>query len=184
MAFGPPGSDAFFADILPASIGRFEAWHPNFGDCLFVAIERLIGHGHTGAVVLNSDSPTLPTALLVEAAEVLGRPATAWCWGRRPTVDIISSASRRRTGACSRMWRGARKRWRVRPLERAAEIGLDVHMLPAWYDVDDAASLRLLKAELCDGVTFASGLIPIKRCIREPLLLALLTGSRSVAAAL
>ena len=34
-------------------------------------------------------------------------------------------------------------------LERAAEIGLRVHVLPPWYDVDDASSLDTLQAELC-----------------------------------
>ena len=51
-----------------------EAWYPDFGDCLFAAIAQLLQRGHNSAVVLNSDSPTLPTSLLVEAAEVLARP--------------------------------------------------------------------------------------------------------------
>ena len=33
-------------------------------------------------------------------------------------------------------------------LERAREIGLDVHMLPVWYDVDDVEGLRRLHGEL------------------------------------
>ena len=35
-----------------------------------------------------------------------------------------------------------------RTRERAAEIGLPVVEVPSWYDVDDAASLGLLEAEL------------------------------------
>jgi hypothetical protein len=35
-------------------------------------------------------------------------------------------------------------------LERAREIGLDVHRLPVWYDVDDVDGLRRLRAELSD----------------------------------
>ena len=33
-------------------------------------------------------------------------------------------------------------------LQRAREIGLDVHILPVWYDVDDVDGLRRLDAEL------------------------------------
>jgi len=33
-------------------------------------------------------------------------------------------------------------------LERAREIGLAVHRLPVWYDVDDVDGLRRLHAEL------------------------------------
>jgi len=35
-------------------------------------------------------------------------------------------------------------------LTRAREIDLDVHMLPAWYDVDDIDGLHRLQAELRD----------------------------------
>src|SRR5215472_8342976 len=40
MAYGPPGVAAFFTSNLPPSIGLIESWHPNFGDCLFVAIDQ------------------------------------------------------------------------------------------------------------------------------------------------
>jgi glycosyltransferase A (GT-A) superfamily protein (DUF2064 family) len=33
-------------------------------------------------------------------------------------------------------------------LDRAAEIGQNVHRLPVWYDVDDIASLRRLGGDL------------------------------------
>src|SRR5215471_7460005 len=73
MAFGPPGTEDFFTTVLP-SVGLIEAWHANFGDCLFAAIEALLARGHAGAVVLNSDSPTLPAALLAETARMLAQP--------------------------------------------------------------------------------------------------------------
>jgi len=158
VAFGPPGSDAFFAGILPASIGRFEAWHANFGDCVYAAVERLIGLRHSAAVVLNSDSPTLPTALLVETAEVLGRPGDRVVLG--PSIDGgyyllgVKAAHRRLFEEVAWSTEAVARQ----TLERAADIGLDVHLLPAWYDVDDAASLRMLKSELIDGVAFGSGL--------------------------
>src|SRR5215472_10622922 len=34
MAYGPPGSQPFFRQHLPETIGLIEAWYPNFGDCL------------------------------------------------------------------------------------------------------------------------------------------------------
>src|ERR1700743_3098431 len=57
MAYGPPGSQDFCPGALPAA-GLIESWHPNFGDCLRVAIEQVLARGHASAVVLNSDSPT------------------------------------------------------------------------------------------------------------------------------
>ncbi|MEX0590504.1 MAG: DUF2064 domain-containing protein, partial [Xanthobacteraceae bacterium] len=54
-------------------------------------------------------------------------------------------------------------------LERAAEIGLEVVLLPAWYDVDDAETFAMLRTELAggpiriDGSTRASGSAPATR---------------------
>jgi hypothetical protein len=39
-------------------------------------------------------------------------------------------------------------------LDRAAEIGLETVILPSWYDVDDADTLRMLLAELIDDCPF------------------------------
>jgi rSAM/selenodomain-associated transferase 1 len=160
MAYGPPGATAFFQSHFPPSVGLIESWHPNFGDCLFVAIEAVLARGHASAVVLNSDSPTLPTALLVETARVLARPGDRAVLG--PSTDggyylLGLKAPHRRlfddvawsTDAVARQTR-----------ERAAEIGLDVHVLPEWYDVDDVASLRMLRDEVIEGSAFASSLRP------------------------
>jgi hypothetical protein len=43
-------------------------------------------------------------------------------------------------------------------MERAREIGLPMHVLPAWYDVAEREALTLLHAELCEGYSFAAGL--------------------------
>jgi hypothetical protein len=39
-------------------------------------------------------------------------------------------------------------------LVRAQALGLSVHELPSWYDVDDLATLRVLARELIDGRRF------------------------------
>ncbi len=158
MAFGPPGSEPFFRDILPASIGLIEAWHPNFGDCLFAAVEQLLALGYDSAVVLNSDSPTLPTALLVETAEVLAHSGDRAVLG--PSTDggyyLLGLKKPHRRLFEDVAW--SSEAVVCQTLERAAEIGLAVHVLAPWYDVDDVAALRLLRSELCEGVSFAPAL--------------------------
>ena len=149
-AYGPPGSDDFFRRSLPQPIGLIEAWLPNFGDCLFHTIREILARGHDGAVVLNADSPTLPTAFLVETAEVLARP------GDRAVLGPSSDGGYYLLGlkfAHRRMFEDitwSTERVAEQSLARAREIGLDVHMLPAWYDVDDIDGLRRLQAELRD----------------------------------
>jgi hypothetical protein len=174
MAYGPPGSDAFFAANFPASVGLIEAWHPNFGDCLFVAIEQVLARGHAGAVVLNSDSPTLPTALLVETARALAQPGDRAVLG--PSSDggyyLLGLKAPHRRLFEDVAW--STERVAQQTCERAAEIGLDVHILPEWYDVDDVTSLQTLRGELIDGRPFAADLCPAPAAHASALLGALL----------
>jgi rSAM/selenodomain-associated transferase 1 len=147
-AYGPPGSEEFFRRNFPASIGLIAAWLPNFGDCLFHTICQIFARGHAAAVVLNADSPTLPTALLNETAEMLARPGDRAVLG--PSSDGgyyllgLKAAHRRMFNDIA--WSTARVAEQTR--ERAREIGLDLHLLPEWYDVDDVETLRRLHAEL------------------------------------
>jgi len=153
-AYGPPGAEAFFQRILPRSIGLIGAWLPNFGDCLFQTISEIFARGHGSAVVLNADSPTLPTALLIETAQVLARPGDRAVLG--PSSDggyyLLGLKAPHRHMFDNIDWSTERVADQTRA--RAGEIGLDVHNLPLWYDVDDVDGLRRLHAEL-SGEDFA-----------------------------
>jgi hypothetical protein len=148
MAYGPPEARRFFVDVLPTEIGLIEAWFPDFGDCLFKAVADLLAVGHESAVVLNSDSPTLPTALLVEAAETLGQPGDRAVLG--PSTDggyyLIGLKRPHRRLFEDIDW--STERVAAQTLVRAQELGLAVHQLPSWYDVDDLAALHTLVGEL------------------------------------
>jgi len=152
-AFGPLGSEGFFRAILPGSIGLLGAWLPNFGDCLFHTIRELLRRGHNSAVVLNADSPTLPTAFLVETAEALARPGDRAVLG--PSTDggyyLLGLKAAHRRMFEDIAW--STERVAEQTVERAREIDLEVQTLPAWYDVDDVGDLRRLHGELCASNT-------------------------------
>jgi uncharacterized protein len=162
MAFGPPQSKPFFREILPPEIGLIDAWYPDFGDCLFAAITGLFKCGHRSAVVLNSDSPTLPTSLLVETAQALSRPGDRVVLG--PAHDggyyLLGLKDAHRRMFEDIAW--STEHVARQTLDRAAELGLAVHVLPTWYDVDDVSALRMLQAELFEGGSFAPDLRPIR----------------------
>jgi len=147
-AYGPPGSEDFFRRTLPGAIGLIEAWRPNFGDCLLHTIEEIFARGHASAVVLNSDSPTLPTAFLAETAAALARPGDRAVLG--PSSDggyyLLGLKAAHRHMFENIAWSTVEVAKQT--LERARKIGLDVHRLPVWYDVDDVDGLRRLHAEL------------------------------------
>src|SRR5262249_11645146 len=62
-------------------------------------------------------------------------------------------------------------------LERAAELGLPVHILPTWYDVDNVAGLKTLRAELLEGQLCAPDLGPAQPRQTRALIQALLETS-------
>jgi uncharacterized protein len=149
-AYGPPGSEDFFRSRFP-DIDLIEAWFSDFGACLLHAIEQMFARGHQAAVVLNADSPTLPTALLNETAAALARPGDRAVLG--PSSDggyyLLGLKAAHRRLFEDIAWSTERVAEQTR--ERAREIGLELHVLPEWYDVDDVASLRRLHAEIFDG---------------------------------
>jgi len=148
VAFAPRGSEDFFRAILPEAIGLIDACLPTLGECLWRTVEGLLGRGHRSAVVLNSDSPTLPTALLVETAERLAEPGERVVLG--PCSDggyyLLGLKTAHRRLFEDIAWSTERVAEQTR--ERAREIMLDVHMLPVWYDVDDSDSLHRLRREV------------------------------------
>ena len=156
MAFTPAGSAAFFRAILPRSIMLREVWYADFGDCLREAMRTQFSAGHRAACVLNSDSPTLPPALLIEMVEVLFRPGDRAVLGPSQDGGYYLLACK---ALHPRLFRGiswSTESVAAQTLQRAAEIGLPVHVLPEWYDVDDCASLKQLAGELLDGAGFSS----------------------------
>ena len=148
-AYGPIGAEDFFRRTLPGAIGLIGAWWPDFGDCLFRTVEEIFARGHDAAVVLNSDSPTLPTALLLETAAALAQPGDRAVLG--PSNDggyyLLGLKAPHRRMFEDVAWSTARVAEQTR--QAARDIGLEVHTLPLWYDVDDIDGLRRLHAELC-----------------------------------
>jgi hypothetical protein len=88
--------------------------------------------------------------LLVEAAETLGQPGDRAVLG--PATDGgyyllgLKHAHRRLFEDID--W--STEHVARQSLERAREIGLQVHRLPVWYDVDDVSGLRRLSRELLE----------------------------------
>jgi rSAM/selenodomain-associated transferase 1 len=157
LAFGPAGSEPFFRACLPSDLPLIECSLPRFGDCLYLAIASLLERGHAAACVLNADSPTLPTRLLVQAARDLTQPKHDIVIG--PSTDGgyyllgVKRAHRRLFDEID--WSTSRVFEQTR--QRARELGLRVALLEPWYDVDDALGLASLRTHVEDGVGASAG---------------------------
>lgn len=154
MAYAPAGSADFFKTHLPADIGLLETVAPNLGECLFLALRSLLDKGYRSVCLLNSDSPTLPTSYLVTAATALSADGDRMVIG--PSTDggyyLIGLKQAHRRLFEDITW--STEQVFNQTMERAREIGLEVLVLPTWYDVDDATSLRTLIGEVLDEVPF------------------------------
>jgi hypothetical protein len=98
--------------------------------------------------LINSDSPTLPPAVLQAAIEALRAPGDRIVLG--PADDggyyLIGLKHAHRRLFQDIAW--STPTVLASTLDRAREIGLESTLLPSWYDVDDSASLRRLCQEL------------------------------------
>jgi rSAM/selenodomain-associated transferase 1 len=118
-----------------------------FGRCLQHAVQGMLARGHAAACVLSGDSPTLPTRLLVQAAEVLLTPGESAVLG--PAADggyyLLGLKAAHPAMFADIAWSTASVAHETR--DRARSLGLPLVELERWYDVDSVSSLRLLLAE-------------------------------------
>jgi uncharacterized protein len=154
MAFAPAGSAGFFRSILPERIGLLETDAPDFGQCLFHAATTLLDAGHDAVCLLNSDSPTLPIACLIAAATALAAPGDRIVLGPSSDGGYYLLGLKRPHRRLFEDVDWSTERVSAQTLARAEELGLAVHQLPSWYDVDDLHALRLLVGELFEDRRF------------------------------
>ena len=150
-AYSPAGSETLFRDFLPPQIRMLPPRSTGLANSLPDAFEDLIAAGYEGACLVNSDSPTLPTSLLTDAITSLRTPGDRVVLG--PATDggyyLIGLKHPHRHLFHEIAW--STEQVYRQTAERAASIGLELVTLPAWYDVDDAASFSWLCRELLEG---------------------------------
>lgn len=142
-----PGTGLILADGAPVMAERVRG----FGRCLLHAVQSLLSGGFESACVVNSDSPTLPTSILVQAATILEKPGDHAVLG--PAADggyyLLGVKQAHLHLFEDIAW--STSSVAERTALRAREIGLELTLLPTWYDVDDAKSLERLRHELAQG---------------------------------
>jgi uncharacterized protein len=148
VAYSPPGSAAAFAGVVPEAIRLLPPHRTGLGASLLDATSDLLAAGYSAVCLIDADSPTLPTSVLVEAAHALAMP------GDRVVLGQATDGGYYLIGLkCPHRRLFEEISWSTesvfrQTIDRAAEIGLSVDALPVWYDVDDVASLRRLIGDL------------------------------------
>lgn len=147
--YTPEDARASLDEWLPASFRLLPQRGETLDARLINAAEALFHQGFDAVCLIGGDSPTLPAAYLTEAVARLTSSDK-----RRVIIGVAEDGGYYLIGFTETHhhlfsnieWSTARVL--TQTLERAARVNLKVELLPAWYDVDDAASLRRLAGEL------------------------------------
>lgn len=159
VAYAPAGGEALFAPMIaPGTQLVLADGSPpmpdgvdGIGRCLLHAAQALFARGYGAVCLVNADSPTLPTAHLIDAARALAARPDGVVLGAAEDGGyyLIGMTAPHAPLFRAIDWSTARVADQTRA--RAGALGLAVTELPSWYDVDDVDSLRVLRGELNGG---------------------------------
>ena len=147
MAYAPVEARAQFEEAAPG-FSLIPQRGGDLGERQLHLIEEILGLGLQAALVIGTDSPTLPSECLDEAVSLVMAPNVDVVLG--PTEDGGYYLIGLRV-PCPALFENMP--WSTpavlsRTLGRAQHLGLRVACLPTWFDVDTGADLERLRVEL------------------------------------
>jgi rSAM/selenodomain-associated transferase 1 len=147
--YAPAGSEAEVRAYLPPTFGLVLQDARNFGMALRNGARHLLQvSGHGCAILINSDSPSLPPGLLAAAVEALRRDGDRVVLGPATDGGYTLIGIKRDHPALFEDIPWSTPEVLGLTVERAKSIDVDVETLPTWYDVDDADTFSLLLDEI------------------------------------
>ena len=151
VAFTPAEARAAMVPLAPTGIELVAQEGADLGERLSTLLTVLLGRGHTGAIAIDSDSPTLPMRYVADAARRLAEGRSDVVLG--PCEDggyyLVGLTSSQPALFEGIPW--STDAVLTLTLEKARDRGLSVHLLPRWFDVDTEADLRRLHADVSAG---------------------------------
>jgi hypothetical protein len=145
--------------LLPEGFALIAQRGDAFGERLLAAAQDILSCGYGSVCLIDSDSPTLPQSALVRAVDELLRPGDRVVLGGSDDGGYYLIGLKQAHVAPFERITWSTSSVYTETVERCREAGIEVVELPVWYDVDDAATLAVLEAELLQGKrpAFASG---------------------------
>lgn len=151
ISYTPAGGERYFDGVLTNGHRMIAQRGESFGDRLYYALEDLLREGFDTASIMDADSPTLPREYIAQTFEELARPGDRVVLG--PASDggyyLIGIKRPHRRLFEEIAW--STPSVLAETVDRAAQIGLEVKLLPEWYDVDDTGDFERLKREILGG---------------------------------
>lgn len=147
IAYTPLSEAAYFRELAPA-MKLIPQQGQTLGERLDHVLSSCLNLGYRAVAAVNSDSPTLPASYLAQAFTELETAETDLVLGpcedggyyligwKRPYPQLVREV----TMSTSHVLQDT--------LALAQRLNLNVRLLPAWYDVDTAADVARVWAEL------------------------------------
>lgn len=145
--YTPIGSEESLRTLLPRDFRLQPQVEGGFGVRLRTGLSNLLDAGHAGAILVNSDSPTLPAAILREAVHAVREKGAVVL---SPALDggyTLIGVSEIRDELFDDMPWSTSDVYRL-TVERVRQIDRVLINVPGWYDIDDARSLNILWDEM------------------------------------
>src|SRR5205085_8219905 len=151
--YTPAGSEDALRALLPNDFRLQLQSDGDFGSRLATAMRELL-NSHTGAILVNADSPTFPAAVLRAAVDATRRGGVVLSPALDGGYTLIGLSELHERLFADIPWSTSGVHQAT--VERATEIGVPVVNIPGWYDVDDGESLNVLQSELAgESLPFA-----------------------------
>ena len=149
IAYLPLTDEPYFRQ-LAADMDLIGQEGDSLGERLDNAVSHYLRLGYRRVAVMNSDGPTLPPEYLAEAFSDQADDADV-VLGPSEDGGYYLIGLRRPAPRLLREVRMSTPTVAAETVALATSCGLSVHLLPTWYDVDDAAGLRRLASELAQA---------------------------------
>ncbi len=144
--YTPRDAKDAYTGVLPDHFDLLPQRGETLDDRLIHAVEDILQIGFASVCLINSDSPTLPRNTIADAVRILSKPGDRVVLG--PSDDggyyLVGLKQLHRNLFAEIDW--STRLVLNQTLQRAAEIGLETHLLQTWFDVDD----RMTLSRLCD----------------------------------
>jgi hypothetical protein len=149
IAYLPADADGYFRRLAP-DMALTPQQGQSLGERLDHLLTEALANGAQQAVVMDSDSPTLPPAYVAQAFAKLGEGAEVVLGPCRDGGYYLIGMKRPHPRLLREVQMSTPDVLRD-TLTLADELGVRVALLPKWYDVDTAAELAELRAELANA---------------------------------
>ncbi|MDO8726142.1 MAG: TIGR04282 family arsenosugar biosynthesis glycosyltransferase [Candidatus Methanoperedens sp.] len=146
VAYTPVTSESFFRSLMPSGFILINQVGADLGERLANVSKNLFDQGAEKVIILDSDSPNLPTDHIREGLSILDEVDVALGPCEDGGYYLIGMRS-----FMPELFRGIP--WSTSEvaeltMKKAKAFGLSVSLLPEWYDVDTMIDLERLKRDM------------------------------------